>query len=253
MTTSRMLAPVPYAASLKLPVATVGGGFMISRYAKAAATELGLSGIWSSYFAGRCGVLGRVGPEVVTAAVAFYPPAVASAGWLEAVAAVDPHDAAVRYTQACHEWGQARLAGFAGAERLAVLAERVADAVDVAALPLFAAWRAQPKPSEPTARAALAVHVLREHRGGAHAVAVLATGLTPLQAILAGPGGVPNAEFFGWTGPFEDVSGLAEARQAAELLTDQIVAPAYATLDEGEQGELAVLLPAAQAHAFPPR
>jgi hypothetical protein len=245
--------PSEFAASLKGPVAVLGGGFMISRYAKAAATELGLAGIWSSYFAGRCGVLGSATPDVVTAALAFYPPDVVRAGWAEAMEVTSPEKAGARYTQACHEWGQARLAGFEGAERLAELAEHVAKAADVAGMSLFAAWRAQPSTAEPTGRATQAVHVLREHRGAAHAIAVVASGLTPLQAILAGPGGVANAEFFGWTGPFEDVSGLAERRARAEQVTDDIVAPAYAALSAAEQQELADLLGGAMAVAFPPR
>jgi hypothetical protein len=243
----------PFAASVKDQVSLLGGGFMISRHAKAAATEHGLRDVWSAYFLGRCGVLGDVHPDVVAAATVFYPVDVVREAWTTGRAAVAPDSAADRYGQACHEWGRARLEGFTGAARLAELAGTVAAEADVSALPLFAGWRAMPLPDDPAARCAQALHVLREHRGGLHAVAVLAAGLTPRQAVLSGKGGEANAVFFGWDPPYEDVSGLAGVRADAEALTDRLVQPAYAVLDDAEQAELRALLDAAKAHAFPAR
>jgi hypothetical protein len=245
---ARTSPATPFAASVKGAVVSLGGAFMISRYAKAAAVEQGLDGVWTSYFAGRCGVLGAVDADVATAALVFYPPDVVRVGWEAAWASTDPARSAARYAQACHEWGRVKLDGLEGAGRLAELAGTVAAAADVAGLPLFAAWRASPVPADDEARAALALHVLREHRGGLHGVAVLAEQLTPLQAILAGPGGEANAAFFGWQGPYEDVSGLAAARAAAEVRTDLLADRAYAVLDDAEQGELATLLENAVAH-----
>ena len=239
-----------YAETIKVAVGSLGGAFMISRYAKAAAHDLQLAGAWTSYFAGRCGVLGAVHADVVTAALTFYPADVVTAGWDAARAATTPERSTARYTQACHEWGRAKLADFPDSGRLADLAHTVATAADVAGLPLFAGWRAVTRPGDDHARAAQALHVLREHRGGLHAIAVLAQGLTPLQAILAGPGGEANAAFFGWTPPFEDVSALREDRQAAEARTDTMADRAYAVLDDAEQGELAALLDKAFAHVF---
>ena len=105
----------PFAASVKDQVSLLGGGFMISRYAKAAAAEHGLTDVWSAYFLGRCGVLGDVHPDVVAAATAFYPVDVVREAWTTGRAAVAPDKAADRYALACHEWGQARFDGFAGA------------------------------------------------------------------------------------------------------------------------------------------
>ena len=238
------------AETVKAGVSSLGGAFMISRYAKAAADEQGFSGIWTSYFAGRCGLLGRVDADVVTAAVAFYPPDVVRIGWDGALAVTAPELSGARYVQACHEWGRVKLAGYSGAGRLAELAGVVAAAADVASLPLFAAWRAVPLPADDLARAAQALQVLREHRGGVHAVAVVAGGMTPLQAILSGVGGEGNAAFFGWTGPYEDVSALAEQRAAVERRTDAIAERAYGALGEAEQAELADLVDKAFAHVY---
>lgn len=239
-------ADTGFATSVKGPIGRLGGAFMISRYAKAAAVQHGLTAdVWSAYFVGRCGVLGDVDADVVTAAAAFYPADVVRLAWDAGRGAVPPAAAAARYAQACQEWGRARLAGLAGAGRLADLAELVADGAEVTGLPLFAGWRAMPRPADPEGRAAQALHVLREHRGGLHALAVVAVGLSPRQAVLAGSGGEANARFFGWPGPYEDVSHLAGLRTAAEDLTDRLVAPAFEVLDRDEQAELAGLLEAA--------
>jgi len=168
----------------------------------------------------------------------------------------DPQRGGLRYAAACHEWGRVRLAGWSGADRLAELGLRIVAAADVAGLPLFASWRVAALPDDAPARAAQVLHVLREHRGGAHAIAVVASGLTPLESILAGPGGEANAEFFEWTGPFPDLSGstdLQARRAACEQLTDRLVAPAYTVLDPTERHELVSLLSDAAATAFAPK
>ena len=150
-------------------------------------------------------------------------------------------------------WGRARLAGLEGAGRLAELLSWVVDSADVAGLPLFAGWRAVALPDDDLGRAEQLLHVLREYRGGLHLVAVLASGLTPLQAVLAGPGAVGNASFFGWEEPFEDVTGAATARSAAEALTDRLITPAFDVLGHDERVELLTLLESATTTAVTPR
>jgi hypothetical protein len=222
---------------------------MISRYAKAAAVEQGLTGIWTSYLAGRVGVLGEVEADVVCAVIGFYPPDVVRELWAAVRATVDVRAASLRYADACHAWGQARLAGFEGAGRLAELTLEVAREADVAGAPLFAAWRALPLPSSDEARAAHALMLLREHRGAMHLGAVLACGLTPLQAVLAGPGGEGNAVFFGWKPPFEDPAPYAAPRDEAERRTELAAARPYGVLDDAELAELAALLEKGSEHA----
>ena len=90
----------------------------------------------------------------------------------------------------CCRWGVEQLGGFPRVDRLVELTQRVVFAADASGLPLFAAWRAMPVPDDaPGAQAAVLLHLLREHRAGAHLLAVRASGLTPLEAIIAGPGG----------------------------------------------------------------
>ncbi|MDQ6649599.1 MAG: hypothetical protein M3Z02_05715 [Actinomycetota bacterium] len=235
-----------------LPIQKIGGAFMQQRKNAAIAEELGLNG-WSLYYCGRGGVLGDVDADVVTAAFVFMPAAMVRKAWDKGRTVIPPAQMAERYAEICHEWGRTRFAGFDKAGRLAELAAKVVDAVDPAGLPLFAGWRAMPLPDDAPARANQLVHLLREHRGGLHAIAVLAAGLTPLEASVSIAEGPGSPGFFGWPEPHPDPAPLAERRAAAEARTDELVLPPYAELDGDECAELAELLQAAAAAAFAPR
>jgi hypothetical protein len=117
---------------------------------------------------------------------------------------------------------------------------------------LFAGWRAMPAPADTAAGAALALHVLRELRGGAHITAIAASGLTPAEAALSAPpprGGEAWARDLGWPEPYVDPASLGERRARAETLTTTLVAPAYEALDGAERSELVGLLATAHAAA----
>ena len=239
------------AGATRTAIVTVGGGFMRSREVREAGEEAGFRG-WQFYLAGRAGVLGPVHPDVVVAVVGFFPARLVHPAWEQALGVRPPGEAVARYADACARWGRRRLAGLPRAERLAELMERVVEAADPAGLVLFAGWRAVPRPDDPPARVAHLAHLLREHRGGAHLAAVLAAGLTPLQAILAGRQGEANARYFGWPEPYDEVSDRARAAHArAEAVTDAVAGPAYETLAPLERAELVELLSAALHTAFP--
>ncbi len=240
-----------FAAAVGSFVSDLGGGFMISSQAKEFGKSNGLRGR-QAYVLGRGSVLGDVDADVVTSAFGFWPADIVRESW-DAGRAVMPVAAAREgYSAACHDWGIAHYASLDGAARLAELLEWIVDGTDVAGLPLYAGWRAVPLPDDPLARVAQLMHLLREHRGGLHIVAVVACGLTPLQAILAGKGGPGNATFFGWEEPFEDFSGHLIARSEAEALTDRLVAPAYDVLGHDERVELLDLLQRAADAAYGP-
>ena len=232
-------------------VSDLGGGFMISSQAKEFGRSNGLRGR-QAYVLGRGSVLGDVDADVVTSAFGFWPADVVRESWDAARAVMPVADARVAYTATCHDWGIAHYERLEGAERLAELIEWIVDGTDVAGLTLYAGWRAVPLPDDPRARVAQLMHLLREHRGGLHLVAVVACGLTPLQAILSGRGGPGNATFFGWEEPFEDFSAHLIARSEAEALTDRLVAPAYDVLGHDERVELLGLLGAAAQAASGP-
>jgi hypothetical protein len=247
------------AAAAADPVGRLGGAFMISREARAYSERVGLKG-WSPYMRGRCGVLGEVDADVVAAAAAFFPAQAVRRAW-EAGRELPAAEAAGLYAGVCQDFGRRKLAGFAGAGRLAGLLLKVVRAGAVTGTPLFAGWRAMPLPDDDPARALQLAHVLRELRGGLHAVAVLACGLTPLQAVLTAgkappraTGGADNARFFGWPEPYpESGDDERERRSRAERLTDDLMAPAFAVLDDGEAADLTRLLDEACALAFADR
>jgi len=240
-----------YVAALAPLVSSLGGGFMVSPQAKAFAKDNGLRGR-EAYVIGRGSVLGDVDADVVTAAFGFWPADVVREAWEGARRTLTIDAALEGYVHACREWGRARYEQFGGAARLAELLEWVVDGTEVAGLPLYAGWRALPLPDDDAGRLSQLLQCLREHRGGLHLVAVVACGLTPLQAVLAGRGGTNNASFFGWEEPFEDVSGHVLARSEAESLTDRLVVPAYDVLGHDERVELLALLNEAARAAFGP-
>jgi hypothetical protein len=241
-------------AAVKAQIVRLGGSFMRSREAKAYNGETGWPG-WSPYMRGRCGVLGDVDADVVTAAAGFFPAEVVRESW-EHGREVPAADTARRYAYVCQEHGRRKLAGFADADRLADLLAAVARHADVAGAPLFAGWRAMPLPADGPARAAQLTHVLRELRGGRHLTAVQATGLTPLEAVLSGgsqlvPDGADQARYFGWPEPYPEVTDELRTRRArAEELTDDLTAPAFAVLTDSAADELISLLDKACAVAF---
>jgi hypothetical protein len=129
---------------------------------------------------------------------------------------------------------------------MAELASQVVLTAEIAGMPLFAAWRAMPLPDVSLgARAAALAHLLCEHRGAAHLIAVRASGLTPLEAIIAGPEGEAGATAFRWQPPYPTYEPLVRRRSWAEALTDRIAGEAYRVLDPEERVELVGLLDAA--------
>jgi len=240
-----------FAAAVGSFVSDLGGGFMFSSQAKAFGKDNGLRGR-QAYVLGRGSVLGDVDADVVTSAFGFWPADVVREAWDAGRAVMPVGVAREAYSAVCHDWGIAHYSGFEGAARLAELIEWIVDGTDVAGLSLYAGWRAVPLPDDPRARLAQLMHLLREHRGSLHIVAVVACGLSPLQAILAGKGGPGNATFFGWEEPFEDFSGHLIARSEAEALTDRLVSPAYDVLGHDERIEMLELLQAAADAAYGP-
>ena len=215
----------------------LGGAWMTDQATLELGRELGYRN-WAFYTGGRGGVLGQVHPDVVRAAFGFFPAGRIERSWANASSVAAPAETAARYAECCADWGRRNLTGRGGLDEFCELAGRLVDGADVAGLPLFAGWRGLPRPDDAPARGALLLHLLREHRGGGHIAAVLACGLTPLEAVLSGPGGEENASFFGWEAPYPDTAHLADRRRQAESLTDEIAARAYGVLTDEERKEL---------------
>jgi len=231
---------------LTQPIGDLGGRWMLHPDVLGPAADAGYRNGYMYYVVGRGGVLGDVEAGVVSSAFGFFAPSLIRKMWEEGVEVEGARAAAARYGAACAQFGRTRMAGFAGANRVAELAERVVAGADDAGLALFAGWRAEPLPSDVEARAYFLLHVLRELRGSVHLVAVIASGLQPMHAVLA-TGGPSNASRFGWQPPFPEV--VADHKQMAEELTDRLLVHHYASaLSEEELAEFVALCQAAVTH-----
>ncbi len=187
--------------------------------------------VFELYFLGRGGVLGDCEARVVASAFGYYKPQVVEAMWNSGRDKLAPRAAGRLYLECAHDYGRSRFSEIEGLEDFCAAAEAVVDAADPAGLALFAGISAEPLPDDAAARAQQLVTVLREFRGGAHLLAVLACGVSPLVAHY-----VQHPEMwgiFGWADdevPTVTVDDHA-ALDAAEELTDRLVLPAYAVLD----------------------
>jgi hypothetical protein len=218
------------------------GAFAESPQTLRRARVMGLSG-WAYHVAARAGALGEVRSDTVAAALGFIAHEAVTEGWEAAAKMIPPSEVAAWHLHELCRWGVDQLGGFPRLDRLTSLAERVVLGADTCGLPLFAAWRAMPVPDDaPGARAAVLLLLLREHRAGAHVVAVRASGLSPLEAIIAGPDGETGAVAFGWQPPYPAPGPLLRRRMWAEAVTDSIAGEAFARLDVAERVELVGLL-----------
>lgn len=221
------------------PVGRLGAAWMFDATTDARGKALGLS-TWSWYHCGRGGVLGDADASVAGAAFGFFPPALQRKAWDRGRAVLPVGDIAMEYARACADWGRRTLSSVPAAGRLADLLQIAAGAAEPAGIPVFAGWRAL-APSvadDDPARLALGLHVMREHRGGLHLIAVVAEGVAPLQAVVSGRYGPANAQFFGWPQPWPDPAIATEAMARAEARTDDLVRPAFAALAADQRAEL---------------
>ncbi|RIV39441.1 SCO6745 family protein [Micromonospora radicis] len=242
------MTPEQLAAASKPAVLALGEAYNRCPTTLRRARLLGISG-WAFYVTGRAGALGDVRAETVAAALGFIAPDAVADGWDAAARTVRPSEVAAASLAECGRWGVEQLSTLPRLDRLVGLVERAVGAADASAMPLFAAWRAMPsRAEEPGARLAVGLRLLREHFTGAHLVAVRASGMTPLQAVLAGPEGESGAMACGWPPPYPPVGPLVRRRLWAEAVTDRLVAPAFAALGPAGGGELVELLGVARAH-----
>jgi hypothetical protein len=236
------VTPEQAAAAARPAVVLLGGAFIECPRTLRRARQLGLTG-WAFYIAGRGGALGDVRPDVVAAALGFVAPDAVREAWEAARQVLAPGRVAAATLAECCRWGIEHLGPLPGVARLADLAHQVVAAADPAGMPLFAAWRAMPISTDaPGARAAVALHLLREFRSGAQLLAIRAAGLTPLEATLAGPDGESAAVAFGWQPPYPPLAPLLRRWVWAEAVADKITGAAYGTLPPAQRKELIGLL-----------
>ncbi len=231
------------------PIQQFVRGWMIGAPTDRLAAELGLSSGNDLWIVGRAGVLGDGDADVAASGLAFLAPDRVRAAWDSLPDGLTHRQVADAFATLCCDWGTTELAKFNPARmaRLDELGRQIAGAADASIGAVFAGWRALPQPDDVGARVALTINVLRELRGGAHIIAVNASGITPLDAVIASPAPPPRsgpvwAEHLGWTGPFGDPAAAREARAEAERLTSRLLLPVYGSIGDAELDEFAELI-----------
>ena len=214
-----------------------GWAYYFTPTTMARGTELGLKGP-QFYFIGRGGLLGNCDSTVVAAAFGYFNPEVIKRAWDSSRQVIDPLVAGRAHLECSAVTGREKLSNVGNLDSFIAAADKVNDAANPEALALYAAFKSEPLVSDAPGRAMQLVSVLREFRGSAHLVAVRAMGLTGKQAhFIKRPNDIA---MFGWSA--EDAPQIDdEARRRldeAEHLTDRIVAPAFAVLNEKERNDL---------------
>ncbi len=235
------MTPEQAAVATRAAIVDLPSVFMLDMATYAAGAELGFSGI-DFYVCGRGGALGEVDGDVVAAAFVFFEPGGVLASWEAGRRVLAPRDAAREFIRIGHTWADDHLGHDVDLARLAELLGTVVAGADPAGAPLCAAWRSMPEPGvdRPGALVLHRLNVLRELRGGLHGAAVLAAGLSPLEAVVVK---TPHmAGIFGWPEPLPDVVDRADAWSEAERATTRALArAAFGHLEPAARAELAEL------------
>jgi hypothetical protein len=220
-------------ATVSPQIGVLGAAFYFAPETLARGKELGLDG-FRFYFLGRGGVLGDVEAPVVQSAFGYFEADLVTRIWesARAKASVPPRQVGRAFVEASQSFGRARFSDLAGLEGFCAAAGSIVEAAEPAGLALFAALAAEPLPEDLPGRAMQLVTVLREHRGSAHLLAVVASGVTPRVAHYFRR---PN-DFTTFGYPDDDVPVLTDDQRSnmatADTLTDEIVGKAFGVLDE---------------------
>ena len=198
-------------------VSSVGSHFMLDGSTYVHGAGLGFAGL-DFYAGGRGGVLGDVDADVVAAAFAFFEPAYVRSQWDMAAKVMTTDRGGAGLGGLLLGLGRGARGDERDLERLGALLDRVVADARPACASIFSGWRALPVPTSPKAHVVHQMNGLRELRHGLHSAAVVATGLTPHQALSMGsPAMVP---IFGWA-EAADVEGLQPKKDAAEDATNR--------------------------------
>ncbi|MGH3758797.1 SCO6745 family protein [Actinophytocola sp.] len=188
-----------------------------------AGVEIGLRGYWMTYFAFRAAPLGPVGPGVVVAAFAGFEPSMVFKALPDAWSRAEP--AACLAARSAVSTAALRMAGVDEAALADVVSSLapVAASMDPTGRALYAANAELPLPDDPVAAVWQLATTLREHRGDGHVAALLAAGVTGLEALVlqVGAGRFP-AELMrsvrGW--PVAEWDAAARALRGRGMLAE---------------------------------
>jgi hypothetical protein len=149
-----------------------------------AGKSIGLRGFWMTYFAFRAAPFGPVGAGAVVATFAGFEPSMVFKALPDAWSRATPEAClAARSAVSVDALRSAGVAEDACAEATSALAP-VAASLDPTGRALYAANSELALPDDPVAALWQLATTLREHRGDGHVAALLAAGVTGLEALL---------------------------------------------------------------------
>ncbi len=230
---------------------------------------LGFTEYWDIYFAGRAAPLGSsVPPSVVHALFYNFAPGEVARHIPKVWSTTTPEAAIAAREEGCVT-ALRRLLGdlvdTADLRRAVELLTAAAISAPFDGRPMYAALHALPLPQEPVSRLFRVASMLREHRGDGHIAALMAEGISGLEAhvLLALDIGVPASQFgrihhlpspvltalidtMRERGLVEDEATFTPAGRATkdrvEALTDELAVVPYTVLSAAELAELMALL-----------
>jgi hypothetical protein len=230
---------------------------------------LGFTNYWDTYFAGRAAPLGSSVPaEVVHALFYSFGPGEVARHIPKVWRTTTPEAATAARQHGCVNALHRILGDLLDAPELTRAVElltRAATSAPLEGRPLYAALRTLPVPEEPVARLFHAASLLREHRGDGHVAALMAEGISGLEAhvLLALDMGIPATSFgrihhlpsallsdliegLRDRGLVEDEKTFTPAgrqvKDRVEALTDDLALVPYQVLDPEELDELMAAL-----------
>lgn len=216
-------------------IGKAGAAFYFHPDTLARGKALGLDG-FRFYMLGRGGVLGDVESDVVASAFGYFNRNLVARIWNTAKERLNPREAARAYMECCAQLGRSALANVEGLSEFCEAAEALIAATNPSGLSLYAGIAAEPRVEDLPGRAMQLVAVLRELRGSAHLLAVVASGLAPEVAhALKRPDAIAT---FGWDPAPQYTEADRAKLDEAEALTDRLLIKAYETLDDDAKAAL---------------
>ena len=201
------------------------------------------------YVLARGAALGPVRPEVIAAAFVWFEPGFIADAHATATQTLSAAAAEDFWRTEMFAWAEQTLSDDRSIDRLATLLARVVEEASCAQAPLFAGWRALRVPATPASAVLHHLYALRELRNAVHANAILAAGLSPLDAVKIRTPWI--AQMYGWPASddpdpedphFDTAGSLIDIWAEAEETTDRLMGVAFSALIPSEGNELADLL-----------
>lgn len=223
----------------------IGAAFYFIPETMAVGKELGLGGM-EFYVQGRGGQLGNTDGLAVAAAFGYFSPALIKSVWDAACAKCDPRTAGTAHFTAAANLGRAKFSSLPQLNEFVAAMDKVNNAVNPEGLGLYSAIRTEPLADDAAGRAMQLLAVLREFRGAAHLIALRSLGIDGKVAHAA-----HRPDMWKQFGYPEDQMPTIDAKTTAKLeeaerLTDAIVEPAYAVLNDAERATLVAGVQAAK-------